>query len=133
LAGEFVPIGRLTGVAGAGGASPSEALAKPLTNLFGERYDLFARAAPKVGGRDLGRSPSGARLWEFGLPKVPIRVEFFEADEEFGAEARVLFDASANRFVSYECLELLTMCLVVDILMAAGLISDPEDCANGML
>jgi hypothetical protein len=132
LALEFVPIGRLTGINVTGG-SPSENLSKPLGDLFGERYDLFAKVAPKVGGRALGLSPSGAQAWEFGLPKVPVRVEFFEADEEFGAEIKVLFDRSANRFVSYECLELLTMCLVVDLLMAAGLISDPDDCANSFL
>jgi hypothetical protein len=130
--GEFLPIGRLTGI-GVSGGGPSENLAKPLGDLFGARYDLFALAAPKVGGRDMGPSPSGARAWEFGLPKVPIRVEFFEADEEFPAEIRVLFDSHANRFVSYECLELMTMCLVVEILLAAGLISDPDDCANSFL
>ena len=129
---EFVPIGRLTGINVATG-SPSENLSKPLSDLFGDRYDLFAQAAPKVGGRALGLSSSGAQAWEFGLPKVPVRIEFFEADDEFGAEIRVLFDSSANRFVSYECLELLTMCLVVDILLAAGLISDPDDCANSFL
>ena len=132
LAGEHVPIGRLTGIA-VTGAGPSESLAKPLSDLFGDRYDLFAQAAPRVGGRAMGLSQSGAQAWDFGLPKVPIRVEFFEADEEFPAELRVLFDRTANRFVSYECLELMTMCLVVDILLAAGLISDPDDCANSFL
>jgi hypothetical protein len=132
LTGESVPIGRLTGISVTGG-SPSENLTKPLGDLFGDRYDLFAQAAPKVGGRALGLSQAGAQAWEFGLPKVPVRVEFFEADEEFPAEIRVLFDSSANRFVSYECLELLTMCLVVEILMAAGLINDPDDCANSFL
>jgi hypothetical protein len=132
LSHEYVPIARLTGIS-AGVGSPSENLSKPLSDLFGARYDLFAAAAPKVGGRAVGLSPSGAQAWEFGLPKVPVRVEFYEADEEFGAEIRVLFDSTANRFVSYECLELLTMCLVVEILLAAGLISDPDDCANSFL
>jgi hypothetical protein len=130
--GEFVPMGRLTGIHGTS-ASPSENLAKPLSDRFGSDYGLFERAAPAVGGAYRGLSQAGARSWEFGLPKVPMRIEFFEADEEFGAEIRLLFDSHANRFVSYECLELMTMCLVVDILLAAGLISDPEDCANSFL
>ena len=132
LSGEYVPIGRLTGIAVSGGG-PSQNLAKPLGDLFGDRYDLFAQAAPKVGGKALGVSSSGAQAWEFGLPKLPVRVEFYEADDEFGAEIKVLFDSTANRFVSYECLELLTMCLVVDVLLAAGLIKDPDDCANSFL
>jgi hypothetical protein len=39
----------------------------------------------------------------------------------------------ANQYVSYECLELLTMCVVVGILMAAELIRDPDDCQNSFL
>jgi hypothetical protein len=132
LAGEYVPIGRLTGIS-VSLASPSENLAKPLSDKFGDRYDLFKQAAEKLGGRRLGLSPAGAQGWEFGLPKLPVRVEFFEADDEFAAEIKLMFDQSANRFVSYECLELLTMCLVVELLMTAGLISDPEDCQNSFL
>ncbi|MDR1658413.1 MAG: DUF3786 domain-containing protein [Deltaproteobacteria bacterium] len=132
LTGDFVTIGRLTGI-NVTGDSPSAALTKPLVDKIGDRYDIFAQTAPKLGGRHLGLSTVGAQAWEFGLPKVPMMIEFFEADEEFGADIRLLFDSSANRFVSYECLELMTMCLVVDLLLAAGLISDPEDCANSFL
>ncbi|MDR1546899.1 MAG: DUF3786 domain-containing protein [Deltaproteobacteria bacterium] len=132
LAGEFVPLGRLTGINVSMG-SPSESLSKPLADKFGDRYELFVQAAEKTGGRHRGLSPAGGQAWDFGLPKLPVRIEFFEADDEFPAELKLLFDSSANRFVSYECLELLTMCLVVDLLMTAGLISDPEDCANSFL
>jgi hypothetical protein len=132
LTGVFVPIGRLTGINISGG-SPSANLTKPLTDIIGDRYDIFAQAAPKVGGRYYGLSQAGGQAWDFGLPKVPMRIEFFEADDEFGSEIKLLFDSSANQFVSYECLELLTMCLVVDLLLAAGLISDPDDCANSFL
>ncbi|MDR1110042.1 MAG: DUF3786 domain-containing protein [Deltaproteobacteria bacterium] len=132
LTGQFVPIGRLTGI-GVTGGSPSENLAKPLADKFGDRYGLFAQAAPKIGGRHQGRSQAGAQAWDFGLPRLPARIEFFEADDEFPAEIKVLFDTSANQFVSYECLELYTMCLVVDLLLAAGLISDPDDCQHSFL
>ena len=132
LTGDFLPIGRLTGI-GVTSGSPSENLTKPLTDLFGPRYDLFAQAAPKAGGVHKGLSQAGAQAWDFGLPKLPVRVEYFEADEEFDAEIKLLFDSSANQYVSYECLELLTMCAVVDLLMAAGLITDPDDCQNSFL
>jgi hypothetical protein len=132
LTGEYVPIGRLTGI-GVTSESPSESLIKPLVKLIGPRYDLFAQAAPKIGGVHQGLSPAGGQAWNFGLPKLPARIEFFEADDEFEAEIKLLFDTSANKFVSYECLELLTMCVVVDLLMAAGLISDPDDCQNSFL
>ncbi|MDR3135209.1 MAG: DUF3786 domain-containing protein [Deltaproteobacteria bacterium] len=132
LTGQYVPIGRLTGI-GVTSGSPSESLTKPLSDKFGDRYDLFCQAAPKVGGVHQGLSQAGGQAWDFGLPRLPVRVEFFEADEEFEAEIKLLFDSSANQIVSYECLELLTMCLVVDLLLAAGLISDPDDCQNSFL
>jgi hypothetical protein len=132
LTGQYVPIGRLTGI-GVTAGSPSENLTKPLSDKFGARYDLFAQAAPKIGGIHKGLSQAGGQAWDFGLPKLPVRVEFFEADEEFEAEIKLLFDSSANQYVSYECLELYTMCVVVDLLLAAGLISDPDDCQNSFL
>ncbi|MDR1486476.1 MAG: DUF3786 domain-containing protein [Deltaproteobacteria bacterium] len=132
LMGVYVPIGRLTGISVTSG-SPSEKLSKPLSDKFGDRYDLFKQAAEKIGGTYAGISSNGAQAWDFGLPKLPVRVEFFEADDEFDAEIKLLFDQSANRFVSYECLELLTMCVVVELLMAAGLINDPEDCQSSFL
>ncbi|MDR1677567.1 MAG: DUF3786 domain-containing protein [Deltaproteobacteria bacterium] len=132
LTGQYVPIGRLTGI-GVTGGSPSENLTKPLSDKFGDRYDLFALTAPKIGGLHRGLSQAGGQAWDFGLPKLPIRVEFFEADDEFEAEIKVLFDSSANQYVGYECLELYSMCLVVDLLLAAGLITDPDDCQNSFL
>jgi hypothetical protein len=121
LSGEFLPIGRLTGVASTT-ASPSDNLLAPLTANFSDRYDLFAQAARQVGGRAEGRSPSGGESWLFpALPLFPVRVVFFEADDEFPAEIKVLFDASITTFVSYECLELMELVLVEELLGAAGL------------
>jgi hypothetical protein len=120
-AGEFLPIGRLTGVVSTG-VSPSDNLIAPLTEKFGAQYELFRRAALKIGGLEEGRAPSGGESWLFQpLPLLPVRIVFFEADEEFAAEVKVLFDASAPKFVAYECLELMEMVLVDELLSAAGL------------
>ncbi|MDR1164348.1 MAG: DUF3786 domain-containing protein [Deltaproteobacteria bacterium] len=133
---DYVPISRLTGVASgaSAGASPSDSLAKPLGDKFGADYEAFRAAALAVGAVHEGLSPAGAQSFLFrDLPKLPARIEFFEADEEFDAEIKTLFNKNANIFVSYECLELLTMCLVVELLLRAGLISDPEDCEASFL
>lgn len=122
LSGEFLPIGRLTGIVETG-ASPSDSLIKPLVEKFGADYQAFARAAEKIGGRCEGRSPAGGESWLFQpLPYVPMRVVFFEADDEFEAEVKVLFDSSAPVFVAYEALELLEMILTAELLLAAGLL-----------
>jgi hypothetical protein len=129
VSAEFVPIGRLTGIATGSGMSPSEQLSKPLGDKFGSDYEAFRKAALALGAEHVGLSQAGAQAYVFGdLPKLPVRVEFFEADDEFDAEIKVLFSSNATNFVMYEVLELAIMCLVVSLLMQAGLISDPEDC-----
>ncbi|MDR1921639.1 MAG: DUF3786 domain-containing protein [Candidatus Adiutrix sp.] len=130
LSGEYVPIGRLTGMIETG-ASPSDNLIRPLTEKFGDKYELFAEAAVKIGGCHEGLAPSGGQSWMFRpLPKLPVQIVFFEADDEFPAEVKVLFDASATTFVSYECLELLEIVLVVELFMAGGLIGC--DCGGSL-
>jgi|GEM_PF-346799 hypothetical protein len=122
LSGEYLPIGRLTGIINTG-QSPSDSLIKPLTDQFGDKYPAFAEAAAKIGGVHEGRSPSGGEQWLFRpLPFLPMQVIFFEADEEFEAEVKVLFDSSAPTFVAYEVLELAEMILVAELLLAAGLL-----------
>jgi len=122
LTGAYLPIGRLTGIVNTG-QSPSDNLIKPLTEQFGDKYQTFAEAAGKIGGVHEGRSPSGGEQWLFRpLPFLPIQVIFFEADEEFEAEVKVLFDSSAPGFVAYEVLELAEMMLVAEMLTAAGLL-----------
>jgi hypothetical protein len=128
---DYLPISRLTGIASGAsvGSSPSDSLAKPLGDKFGSDYEAFKRALLSLGARHEGVGQSGAQSFVLeDLPKLPVRLEFFEADEEFDAEIKLLFNAASNRFVSYECLERLTMCVVVAALLEAGLISDPEDC-----
>ncbi|MDR3153962.1 MAG: DUF3786 domain-containing protein [Deltaproteobacteria bacterium] len=128
---EFVPIGRLTGIASgaSAGTSPSDQLFKPLGDKFGSDYGAFSKAALALGARHAGLSQAGAQSFVFGdLPKLPVRADFFEADEEFDAEIKILFPSNATAFVMYEVLELYIMCLTVALLMAAGLINDPEDC-----
>lgn len=122
LSGEFLPICRLTGVVHTG-SSPSGNLIQPLTDRFGDKYEAFAEAAAKRGGVHEGRSPAGGESWHFQpLPYLPIKVIFFEADDEFEAEVKALFDSSAPVFMSYECLELVEMLMVAELLGAAGLL-----------
>ncbi|MDR0549111.1 MAG: DUF3786 domain-containing protein [Deltaproteobacteria bacterium] len=129
---EYVPLNRLTGIS-VSPSSPSANLAKPLEMIDGD-YVRFATAATKLGGRDLGLSPAGARGWLFGdLPLLPVKIDFFEPDEEFPFEIKILFDATANVIASYECLELYVMCLTVGLLMAGSWINDPDDCERSFL
>ncbi|MDR1608364.1 MAG: DUF3786 domain-containing protein [Deltaproteobacteria bacterium] len=132
LKGEYVPINRLTGIS-VSPSSPSANLAKPLEMIDGD-YERFQEAARKIGGRYEGLSQAGGQAWLFGdLPLLPVRIEFFEKDDEFPFEIKILFDATANIIASYEGLELYIMCLTVGLLMAGGWITDPDDCERSFL
>jgi hypothetical protein len=127
-----VPINRLTGIT-VSPSSPSANLAKPLEMIDGD-YARFTQAATKIGGQDEGVASSGAHSWLFNdLPLLPVKIEFFEKDEEFPFEIKILFDGSANVIASYECLELYIMCLTVGLLLAGGWITDPDDCERSFL
>jgi hypothetical protein len=131
--GGYVPYGRLAG--GRPGEAPvgvsPDSVFKPLGDRFGADHALFRKAALALGARDMGVGSSGAAGYLFeGLPRLPVRVDFHEADEEFPAEIRVLFGADALEVVPREALELLVMCLTVALLLEAGLISCPDDCQD---
>jgi hypothetical protein len=136
ISGEFVPIGRLTGIsAGASsGTSPSDQLFKPLAEKFGADYESFRKAALALGAKHVGLSLAGAQSFLFdSLPKLHVKAEFFEADDEFDAEIKVLFSSNATTFVMYEILELTIICLVVSLLLAAGLITDTDELESSFI
>ena len=123
LQGEYLPINRLTGISGMGDNSPNDKIIAPLATHFGNKYTAFTEAATKIGGQHQGLSQSGGESWLFpDLAFLPVQIIFFEADEEFEAEVKVLFDASAPIFVAYEILELMEMILVGELLNAVGLL-----------
>ena len=41
------------------------------------------------------------------LPRIPSRVAFYEADDEFPANTQIMLDKSALRFLEFECLAFL--------------------------
>ncbi|MDR3038839.1 MAG: DUF3786 domain-containing protein [Candidatus Adiutrix sp.] len=108
---EFVPLGRLSGPV-PGRSSPAgrdtfdrEVVDRALARRFDHDPEGLAAAAARLEGRDRGRDPSGGRAWLFHpFPKVPLKLIHHEADEEFEAGYRLLFDTSATAFMEFEAL-----------------------------
>jgi len=104
---EFAPLGRLSGpVPGQPGTGRGmDLFAQPLARRFDRDPEALASAAARLGGRDLGQTPSGGRAWLFHpFPKVPLKLIRHEADEEFPADYQLLFDLSATAFMAFEAL-----------------------------
>lgn len=108
----FVPLFRLAGML-EGRSRLSDILNDPLTREFGNDYQRFSAAALKLGGTCENGSVPGRHEWLFLLlPRIPAKVIFHEADEEFPAEIQIMLDVTAPRFLEFECLAFLTGCFV---------------------
>jgi hypothetical protein len=72
----------------------------PLKKVFGQDIAGFSRAAARLEGEPLQIGDAG---FEFRIfPKVPVRLVLHAGDEEFPAEANILFDRSIGRMLSPE-------------------------------
>ncbi|GHU60255.1 hypothetical protein FACS1894171_0990 [Clostridia bacterium] len=119
---DFLPLFSLTGMIEGQNAQNRSLMTEPLTREFGGDVEKLKKAAARIGGEYLGPNSSGAHIWQFeALPKIPIRLEFYEADDEFPAEAQILFESSAGKFMEFECLAFLAGC------MSSGLTGDRSD------
>jgi hypothetical protein len=90
---------------------------EPLRELFERDYAKTAQALDRMGTKREG-FPT-AHAWElFLLPKVPLVVLYWPRDEEFPAKVKMLFDASADRFLDVESMIFLVEGLVKNIEMS---------------
>ena len=72
----------------------------PLKKTFGANVQGLVRAAERLGGHAI---PAGDAGFEFRvLPRIPIQLILWEGDEEFPAEANILFDDTIGDMLSPE-------------------------------
>jgi hypothetical protein len=92
---------------------------RPLERCFRNDYAKFSEAALKLGGV-AEEAWEGKHVWDFAaLPKIPLRVVFYEADDEFPANIQIMLDQTALRFLEFECLAFLVGCFVHALTKAA--------------
>lgn len=81
---------------------------KILAKTFNGRVDALAEAAERTGGRTHDGGLRADGTWHIqALPFIPLFLVFYDGDEEFPAEARLLFDRSAPIWLDAECLAVL--------------------------
>ncbi len=86
----------------------------PLKKVFGQRLDGFHAAAAALQGRAVAAGDAG---YEFTLfPKAPLQLILYLGDEEFPAEANILFDAGIKELLSPEDAAWLASLLVYRLL-----------------
>ena len=85
-------------------SAQSRLMNTPLERHFGNDYAKFSDAALWLGGSE-EESRAGKHLWRFNiLPKMPLKIVFYEADDEFPASIQIMLDKTALRFLEFESL-----------------------------
>jgi len=89
-----------------------------LVKAFGDRVEAFCKASEKIGGRAVA---AGDAAYEFAaLPRVPVTIILWRADEEFPARAQILLDGAAHRQLPLDALWVLSNVLIKRLVAAAG-------------
>ena len=92
----------------------------PLIKAFGSDVKQLEETIIKLGGRPVLSKEPHSRSWLLEvLPKIPVKIIFREADEDFPVEIQTQFDESAPEFLEFECLAFLCGCLVTALLKTA--------------
>ena len=72
----------------------------PLKKVFGQNAAALSRAAEMLGGKTIDAGDAG---YEFRLfPNLPVRLILWVGDDEFPAEASIVFDESIKEILSPE-------------------------------
>jgi len=80
--------------------------AKPLERTFGLDVSKLHKAASLLGGQKLNYGDCSVKI--YSLPLVPIIIVMWSQTQEFPASANILFDSTANNYLSTEQLVMLS-------------------------
>lgn len=116
-AGKFVPMGKLTEMVPTRSGYVNNSLEARLARYADKDQIRFQQAVEKLNGREEGEAGSGGKSWIIDLlPKIPMQLIFYMGDDEFPAEAKLLFDITAVNFLEFEFLAVLTTIFVEEVI-----------------
>ena len=104
LSGRYCPANQLRGTVISAG-SGSEMLRRA-ANRFSGRADGLRRACLALGEAVRMSGDVAARIYPFSF--LPVMLQFWEADEEFSARLKFMFDENVLQFMHFETLFFMT-------------------------
>ena len=108
LAGRFVPVGDLPGTTKS--ASAAGNLFSAQSGIFAGRCEALREACRKLGGTPGAVGDVSSILPVFSF--LPVMLQFWDADEEFGAVLKFMWDYNATDFMHFETIAFATMHLI---------------------
>jgi hypothetical protein len=83
------------------------------SKVFGNDYTKFCGVAKKLDMVFEGEKSSGQYIWRYTLlPKMPIKVIYYEGDDEYPTKLQVLYDKTAIKLYKFEPLAVLHHCFI---------------------
>ena len=81
---------------------------RPIASHFSNHLEDLSVACEQLGGQDPGLELNYQLIRKlYPLPKVPVLLLFDDADEEFPAQCKVLFERRAEHYLDPECMAIL--------------------------
>ncbi len=78
---------------------------RPIARNYSNRLEDLSAACEKLGGNNPGLNLNYQLIMKlYPLPKVPILLLFDDADDEFPAQCKVLFERRAEYYLDPECI-----------------------------
>lgn len=99
IKGEFVPYRQVKRAAPFAPAF-QRTVVNPLAGKFNGRQELLEKACKAMGGVPIRQGDVGYQLNAFNC--IPVQVLFWDGDDEFEAQANILFDADITDFLHEE-------------------------------
>lgn len=118
IKGEFVPF-RLVKRAAPFEPAFQKTIVKPLAKTFSGRCELLRKACLALGGTPIRQGDVGYVVNAFEC--IPVTVVFWDGDDEFEAQANILFDADITDFLHEETVCCIASDLVRRLAEEAGL------------
>jgi len=114
--GQWISYREIPGAAFYFGAFAKRAV-EPLKKVFGQNLPGFSKSAAKLGAKEI---EGGDAAFEFKvLPAVPLQLILWTGDDEFPAEANILFDQTISQILSPEDVAWLAGMLVYRLMALA--------------
>jgi hypothetical protein len=110
---EFALLHYFTGPHFSAGGVTAGWMTRPLVETYKDDYPKFAARAERFGMLYEGSPRNGEHSWRCRvLPRIPLRLVYREADEEYPCEFRIYYEKRAGGFLEFEQLAFLTGCFV---------------------
>lgn len=89
----------------------------PIREEFGNNYKKFFDTAEKLGMIYERSRVTGEHKWSYHiLSKIPVKIIYYKADDEFTSDMKIYYDKTAGHFFDLGLIDALSGCIVAALI-----------------